>query len=78
MNDDKLIRTAASIFISMIVGPMIIRGACVLIEIPIVVGGNLIRRIKYNNEIKKGLKEGSIVCIDGLYYDVIVEDVEKA
>jgi hypothetical protein len=78
MDDNKVIKTAASIFIAMIVGPMIIKGVCILIEVPVVVGGNLIRKIKYNKKIKKGLQEGSIVCIDGVYYNVIVEEVEKA
>ena len=33
-------------------------------------------KIKYNRHIKKGLKDGSVVCIDGKYYDVIVEDCQ--
>lgn len=33
-------------------------------------------RIRYNRHIKKGLKDGSVVCIDGKYYNVIVEDVQ--
>lgn len=33
-------------------------------------------KTKYNRHIKKGLKDGSVVCIDGKYYDVIVEDAQ--
>ena len=66
-----------------------IAGAVVLI--PIAIGttmsavsmafkgvGVLISKIQFKHKIKKGLKDGSIVEIDGQYYEISIDDVEEA
>jgi hypothetical protein len=70
MDDNKIIKIAAYGFVGMIVAPIIV--SVTFGTIGLVARG--IDKIKYNNKIKKGLKDGSIVEIDGKYYKVKVDE----
>jgi len=66
MNDRTLLKVVATILVAPIVLGAVgttINGAA-----------SLAKKISYNRKIKKGLKDGSIVSIDGVYYDVHIED----
>lgn len=39
---------------------------------------DLVRKVKYKRYVKKGLKKGSVVKIDGEYYEVENMNVEEA
>ena len=65
---------------------IIVIGFGVFVALPMAVGGALkltavaidgISKVAYKAKIKKGLKDGSIIEVDGQYYEVNVEDVEK-
>jgi hypothetical protein len=58
--------------IAIVVTPVIINGIAVIAN-----GGiNIINSIKHKNKIKKGLKDGSILEINGEYYEVHVDENE--
>lgn len=70
MDNNKIINLAGRIVVStFIVGtlvPLAIKAGCGIY--------NLVQKAKYNRHIKKGLEDGSVVEIDGVYYDVVIED----
>jgi hypothetical protein len=78
MKDDEMIKLAAAGFIALVVAPVVIGGVINIVSTAAVGIGNCINTAKYNRKIKKGLKDGSIVEINGQYYEVVVEDVEEA
>jgi hypothetical protein len=70
MEDMKVIKLAASIVLLAIVVPIVGNAIC-----HTGVGCyNAIQKVKHKAKIKKGLKNGSIIEIDGKYYDVEVEE----
>lgn len=66
MDDNKIIKIAAYGFVGLVVAPIVING--VIAGINLGIAG--INKISYDRKIKKGLKDGSIVEIDGQYYEV--------
>lgn len=54
-------------------------GTVVVALTPIVVNvvGNVVETIKFKRKIRKGLKDGSIVEVNGEYYEVNKEIVEE-
>ena len=70
MNDKVIMKLAAYGFVGLVVVPavagMVING----IVVPV---ANCINHLAYKAKIKKGLKDGSIVEIDGQYYAVTVD-----
>ena len=69
----KLLITVAAL---VVVTPIVLNGIAVtgaIVSEGISCG---IKSIKNKRMIKKGLKDGSIVEIDGIYYEVKVEDIE--
>lgn len=77
MKDQELANKIIIIGGVLILGPIIIR-PCVnaMIGIYNVIAGAIVRA-KYDKKIKKGIKDGSIVNIDGVFYEV-VEPIEEA
>ena len=71
MDDNKIVKIAAYGFVALVVAPIVINGGIAVINLGI--AG--INKIAYDRKIKKGLKDGSIVEIDGRYYEVKVEDI---
>lgn len=71
MDDNKIVKIAAYGFVALVVAPIVINGGIAVINLGI--AG--INKIAYDRKIKKGLKDGSIVEIDGQYYEVKVEDI---
>lgn len=70
MNEKAIIKIAAAGFVGLVVVPAAINATINWVVIPAVNGiGTLVHKAK----IKKGLKNGSIVEIDGQYYEVTVE-----
>ena len=74
MKDNKIIKVAAISFIGLVAVPAVI-GAT--IGLGCVVADRIINHLAYKMKIKKGLKEGSIIEIDGQYYEVEVEKTEN-
>ena len=73
-NNNELITLAAII----ILVPVVVSAGIGIINLGIN-GVNKIRQMKHYNKIKKGLKEGSTVEIDGEYYEIQnTEEVEEA
>lgn len=70
MDDNKIVKIAAYGFVGLVVAPIIINGGIAVINLGI--AG--INKIAYNRKIKKGLEDGSIVEIDGKYYEVKVDN----
>jgi len=71
MNDDTLIKVVAVVILAPIaVGAVIsvINGGIAVV--------NAVNNKRYNNKIKKGLKEGRLVEIDGCYYEVVTTNEE--
>ena len=71
MDDNKIVKIAAYGFVALVVAPIVISGGIAVINLGI--AG--INKIAYDRKIKKGLEDGSIVEIDGRYYEVKVEDI---
>ena len=73
MKDNKIIKVAAISFIGLVAVPAVI-GATIKLGCIV---ANGINHLAYKMKIKKGLKEGSIIEIDGQYYEVEVEKNRK-
>lgn len=69
---------AGLVFVVLVAGPVILNGVVAMAELTFTGVSNGIEKLKFNRKIKKGLKEGSIVEIDGKYYEVVVDTVEEA
>lgn len=68
--DDKLItKIAAYGFVGLVVAPAAIGLGARLIG----AAANGISKLAWKHKIKKGLKDGSIVEIDGQYYEATIE-----
>lgn len=65
MKQNKIVEVAAIIVIGMVAIPVVSSIG------KVIVGG--VKTHQYNRKIKKGLKEGTIVEINGLYYEVRIE-----
>ena len=70
MKSDDMLKMTAGIILVPIVASIVISG----VKGSIIAVGSLIEHIKYKRKIKKGLKDGSIVKIDGQYYEVHTEE----
>ena len=70
--EDKIVKVAAIGFVGLVVAPIVIGGVINLAGAIYVTTANTVNRAKYNKKIKKGIKEGTIVKIDGQYYEVQV------
>lgn len=69
-NNDKAVTLAANLIIYSILAPIAIGGVVTIVKLT----AKGISTISYKRKIKKGLKNGSIVEIDGEYYEVKTED----
>ena len=76
MDDSKIIKVAAASFVGLIVVPMVTKGIIVGGAYLVNALGEMQATIRYKRRIKKGLKDGSVVEIDGQYYEV--QTVEEA
>lgn len=70
MNEKTITKIAVYGFVGLVVVPTVITAGYNLVVVPIVNGVN---HLVYKAKIKKGLKNGSIVEVDGQYYEVTVE-----
>ena len=69
-NNDKVVTFAADLIIYSVVAPIAIGGIVTIVKLT----AKGISTMLYKKKIKKGLKDGSIVEIDGEYYEVKTED----
>lgn len=74
MKDDKLVDTMIIAVGVVILAPIVIGAVTNVVCYTYVGAANIINRVKFNRKIKKGLKDGSIIEIDGKYYEVEVEE----
>ena len=70
MEDSKIIKTAAAGFVGLVVIPAVVKGVIVGGAYAVDALDTLQATIRYKRRIKKGLKDGSVVEIDGQYYEV--------
>lgn len=78
MENDKLVRTAAIVIIGVVAVPIVVN-ASIALGVTVYAGvHNVIAKIKFNSKIKNGLKDGSIVEIDGKFYEIDKQPVEEA
>lgn len=69
MNDKLITKIAAYGFVGLVVVPVIAGTGLRLIE----AAANGVSKLAWKRKIKKGLKNGSIVEIDGQYYEATIE-----
>jgi hypothetical protein len=70
MNDKTLVRLVACV----ILAPVVWNGTMALVGLT----AKGVNQVVYKHKIRKGLKDGSIVKIDGEYFEVEVSDIEEA
>ena len=70
MDDNKIVKLAAYGFVGLVVAPIVINGGISVINLT----STGINTLLYNRKIKKGLKDGSIVEVNGQYYEVKIDD----
>ena len=68
--NDKIVKIAAYGFVGLVVAPIVINGGISVINLT----STGINTLLYNRKIKKGLKDGSIVEVNGQYYEVKIDD----
>lgn len=68
--DTNTLEVVGLTIIGLMVIPVVIQGAAVILDATINGISNGINTIKFNRRMKKGLKDGSIVKIDGQFYNV--------
>jgi hypothetical protein len=66
MEENKVMKVAAYGFIGLVVVPAVIGAGLNLVGHAV----NGLGKLVHNHKIKKGLKDGRIVEIDGCYYEV--------
>lgn len=74
MDENKIVKIAAAGFIGLVLIPTVIGVGMKGIAYAAVAIDNLQAKIRFNRKIKKGLKDGSIIEIDGQYYEVQVTE----
>lgn len=74
MENKGILKIAAGVVLI----PMALGAIASTVDIAIKGVGNLISKVQFKRKIKKGLKDGSIVEIDGQYYEISIDDVEGA
>ena len=74
MENDKIVKLAATIIVGSVLVPIVWNVGV------LTVGGiaKIVTKANFNRKMKKGIKEGSIVEIDGQFYEIKVEDAERA
>ena len=70
MENDKIIKIAATGFIGLVMVPAVVGLSINLIGH----AANGISHLAYKRKIKKGLKDGSVIEINGQYYEVNVKE----
>lgn len=73
MSDNKIIKIATSVLIGLVVVPRVIGVTVNTVGLLVVGVSNINNNIKYKKKIKNGLKDGSIVEIDGKFYEVTID-----
>lgn len=70
MENDKIVKLAATIIVGSVLVPIVWNVGV------LTVGGiaKIVTKANFNRKMKKGIKEGSIVEIDGQFYEIKVED----
>ena len=77
MENDDILKTGMFVLGVVILAPIVINGTCMAVAYTYAGIANGISKIKFNKKMKAGLKDGSIVKIDGKYYEVEVEDTKE-
>ena len=68
--DEKLIKNVVTVAGLVIVVPIVVRGLVFIGAVGYAGAKGVVDQVKFNKKIKQGLKDGSIVEIDGKYYEV--------
>lgn len=76
--ENKIVKVAAACFMGFVVVPAVVTLGVNIVGKTAVGITNAVNKAKYNHQLKKGLKDGSIVEIDGQYYEIEALDAEEA
>lgn len=74
MDDNKIIKKASAGIIGLVLVPAIVKGILIGGAYAVDAIDQLHATIKWKRYIKKGLKDGSIVEINGEYYEVLTDE----
>ena len=74
MENNTIIKVAALGVIGLILTPVVVD---VAIKTKVSIGRG-IKKLKHNIEIRKGVKDGSLVVLDDDHYEIVDGDVEEA
>ena len=77
MNENKVVKVAAITVIGLVLVPFVVNTSISIVGTVAAHVEYLGNRHAYNKRIKKGLKDGSIVVINGQFYEV-EKNVEEA
>lgn len=75
--DTNLVELVGIVVIATFVAPIVVGAMATVITYGYTTISNGINKAKYDKKIKKGLKDGSIVEIDGDYYERKVTDTNE-
>ena len=78
MNNEKLVETAVRAAVLIIVVPIVVKGLVFVGAVGYAGVKGVVEQVKFNKKMKQGIKDGSIVKIDGQYYEVEIQNVEEA
>lgn len=78
MDNEKLVKTVVTAAGLIIVVPIVVRGLVFVGAVGYAGVKGIVDQVKFNKKMKQGLKDGSIVKIDGKYYEVEIQNVEEA
>ena len=73
MDDNKIVKVAVIGVAAVVLVPVVWNAAIGVVFGTVGLVGNGINKVLFNKKIKKGLKDGSIVEINGSYYEVEVK-----
>ena len=76
MKNEDFVSTVVLIVGVVILAPIVIGSVITLGSYTYAGIANTINKVKFNKQMKKGLKEGKLIKIDGQYYEV--SSVEEA
>jgi hypothetical protein len=76
MDNNKIIKLAAAGFVGLVWIPMVTKGIMVGGAYMVEAIDKMQATIRYKRKIRKGLKDGSVIEIDGQYFEV--QTVEEA
>ena len=77
MKDEEVLTVVVGVIAGVILVPKIINAGIMLGCFAYAGVGNAINKVKFNKKMKEGIKDGSIIEVDGRYYEVDLDAIEE-